>query len=57
MANTKGIKPNTRSDSMRVWLMEKEMYKEGRLKNKYRAQGMSKEEFRIRLMEDLGYGK
>ena len=57
MAKTKGIKPKTRDDSMRVWLMEKEMYKQGRLKNKYRPQVMSKEEFRTRLMEDLGIGK
>lgn len=57
MASTKGVKPNTRDDSFRVYRMEKQMYKEGRLKNKYRPQVMSKEEFRTRLMEDLGIGK
>lgn len=57
MASTKGVRPNTRDDSFRVYRMEKQMYKEGRLKNKYRPQVMSKEEFRTRLMEDLGIGK
>lgn len=38
--------------SYRVIHMEKTMYKEGKLKPKYRD-GMSKAEFRRRLMEDL----
>jgi hypothetical protein len=33
--------------------MEKAMYKEGKLKPKYMTDGMSKAEFKRKLMEDL----
>jgi hypothetical protein len=42
----------SRECSYRVFHMEKAMYKEGKLKPKYRD-GMSKEEFKRRLQEDL----
>ena len=41
--------------SHRLYLMEKEMYREGQLKPKYRrSTGLSKEEFKARLANDLG---
>lgn len=59
-ANRSGIKTRTRLASARVYGMEKEMYREGRLSNVYRQPDrvMGRREFRERLMEDLkiGYG-
>ena len=45
-------KKKSRECSFRVFHLEKAMYKEGKLKPKYRD-GMSKAEFRKRLLEDL----
>lgn len=44
-----------KNGSYRLMKLEKNMYREGRLKNKYRrSRGMSKREFRVKMMEDLG---
>lgn len=40
-------------ESNRTRIIEEQMYKEGLLKDKYKKGGMSKAEFRRRLMEDL----
>jgi hypothetical protein len=42
----------SRECSYRVYHMEKTMYREGKLKPKY-MDGMSKEEFKRKLLEDL----
>ena len=40
--------------SYRLMKLEKNMYREGRLKNKYRrSKGMSREDFRSKLLQDL----
>ena len=41
--------------SHRLYLIEKEMYQEGRLEPKYRrSRALGKEEFKARLTKDLG---
>jgi hypothetical protein len=43
----------SRECSYRVYHMEKTMYREGKLKRKYITDGMSRDEFKRKLMEDL----
>ena len=55
MTNRRGIKTGTRSASSRTYSMEKEMYREGRLRNSYQQSErvLGRKEFRERLMGDL----
>lgn len=46
-------KKKSRERSCRVGHMENTMYREGKLKRKYYHYGMSRDEFKHKLMEDL----